>query len=85
MGDSEREYSDLKAKMKSQRLSFYYKLKGLEKKLADFSQSILDEEEEEEQKELAREVKQIEKDIRRGLGRHGETEHTVNRPDSCCE
>ena len=64
MGDSEREYSDLKAKMKSQRLSFNYKLKGLEKKLADFSQLILDEEEEEEQKELAKEVKQIEKDIR---------------------
>ena len=65
MGDAEREYSDLKAKMKSQRSSFNYKLKGLEKKLADFSQLILDEEEEEEQKELAREVKQIEKDIRR--------------------
>ena len=65
MGDSEREFSDLKAKMKSQRLSFNYKLKGLEKKLADFSQLILDEEEEEEQKELAKEVKQIEKDIRR--------------------
>ena len=65
MGDSEREYADLKAKMKSQRLSFNYKLKGLEKKIDDYSQSILDEEEEEEQKELAREVKQIEKDIRR--------------------
>ena len=50
MGDSEREFSDLKTKMKSQRLSFNYKLKGLEKKLADFSQLILDEEEEEEQK-----------------------------------
>ena len=56
MGDSEREYADLKAKMKSQRLSFNYKLKGLQKKLEDYSQSILDEEEEEEQKELAREV-----------------------------
>ena len=64
MGDSEREYADLKAKMKSQRLSFNYKLKGLQKKLGDYSQSIVDEEEEEEQKELAREVKQIEKDIR---------------------
>ena len=65
MGDSEREYSDLKAKMKSQRLSFNYKLKSLEKKLEDYSQSILDQDEEEEQKELAREAKQIEKDIRR--------------------
>ena len=64
MGDSEREYSDLKAKMKLQRLSFNYKLKGLQKKLEDYSQSVVDEEEEEEQKELAREVKQIEKDIR---------------------
>ena len=65
MGDSEREFNDLKAKMKSQRLSFNYKLKSLEKKLEDFSQSILDQDEEEEQKELAREAKQIEKDIRR--------------------
>ena len=65
MGDSEREFNDLKARMKSQRLSFNYKLKSLEKKLEDFSQSILDQDEEEEQKELAREAKQIEKDIRR--------------------
>ena len=65
MGDSEREFNDLKAKMKSQRLSFNYKLKSLEKKLEDYSQSILDQDEEEEQKELAREAKQIEKDIRR--------------------
>ena len=43
MGDSEREFNDLKAKMKSQRLSFNYKLKSLEKKLEDYSQSILDE------------------------------------------
>ena len=54
MGDSEREFSDLKAKMKSQRLSWNYKLKSLEKKLSDFNQLILDGEEEEEQKELAR-------------------------------
>ena len=53
MGDSEREFSDLQAKMKSQRLSWNYKLKSLEKKLADFNQLVLDGEEEEEQKELA--------------------------------
>ena len=64
MGDSEREFADLKAKMKLQRLSWNYKLKSLEKKLSDFNQLILDEEEEEEQKELAKEVKQMEKDIR---------------------
>ena len=57
MGDSEREFADLKAKMKLQRLSWNYKLKSLEKKLSDFSQLVLDGEEEEEQKELAREVK----------------------------
>ena len=64
MGDSEREFADLKAKMKSQRLSWNYKLKSLEKKLSDFNQLILDGEEEEEQKELAKEVKQIERDLK---------------------
>ena len=50
--------------MKSQRLSWNYKLKSLEKKLSDFNQLVLDGEEEEEQKELAREVKQIERDLK---------------------
>ena len=66
MGESEaeREYADLRAKMKSQRLSWNYKLKKREKKLSDFNQLVLDGEEEEEQKELAREGKQIEGDLK---------------------
>ena len=38
-------------------------MKNLEKKLSDFNQLVLDGEEGEEQKELAREVKQIEMDL----------------------
>ena len=66
MGESEaeREYADLQAKMKSQRLSWNYKFKNLEMKLSDFAQLVSDGEEEDEKEEVAREVKQIEMDLK---------------------
>ena len=62
--DPERVYADLWAKMKSLRLSWNYKLKNLEKKLSDFNQIVLDGEEEDERKEVAGEVKQIEMNLK---------------------
>ena len=62
--EAEREFADLRAKMKSQRLSWNYKLKNLEMKLSDFAQLVLDGEEEDEKEEVAREVKQIEMDLK---------------------
>ena len=66
MGESEaeREYADLRAKMKSQRLSWNYKLKNLEKKLSDFNQLVIDEEEEDEMKEAAGGLKEIEMNLK---------------------
>ena len=62
--DPERVYADLWAKMKSLRLSWNYKIKNLEKKLADFNQLVIDYEEEDEMKEAAGGLKEFEKNLK---------------------